>query len=94
MAQGSDKEATMPTIDLFLPPETYPVRRPGRRGAPAPRNQREPVHPFAAAFTLVALWITRAHQRNALAGLDDHMLQDIGITRYDVARECGKPFWR
>jgi uncharacterized protein YjiS (DUF1127 family) len=88
------EEATMPTIDLFLAPETYPVWRPGRRGAPAPREHRKPTHPFAAVSARVAFWIARVHQRNALAGLDDHMLRDIGITRYDAARECGKPFWR
>jgi uncharacterized protein YjiS (DUF1127 family) len=89
----------MPTIDLFLPPETYPAWRSARRGAPAPktpipRNARAPIHPFAAAWVLVASWIGRVRQRNALATLDDRMLQDIGITRYDAARECGKPFWR
>jgi uncharacterized protein YjiS (DUF1127 family) len=89
----------MPTIDLFLPPETYPVWRPARRGAPAPkaptpRNLRTPIHPLAAASLRIAFWIGRVRQRRALAELDDKMLQDIGITRYDVARECGKPFWR
>jgi uncharacterized protein YjiS (DUF1127 family) len=89
----------MPTIDLFLPPETCPVWRPARRGmptpnTPAPRKARTPIHPLAAAYLLVATWIGRVRQRNALADLDDHMLQDIGITRYDAARECGKPFWR
>lgn len=89
----------MPTVDLFLPPETHPVWRPARRGAPssntpAPRNARRPVHPLVAAYLLVSTWIGRVRQRNALAELDDHMLQDIGITRYDAARECGKPFWR
>ena len=43
----------MPTIDLFLPPETYPAWRPARRGAPTPdaptpRNVRTPIHPLAA----------------------------------------------
>jgi uncharacterized protein YjiS (DUF1127 family) len=89
----------MPTIDLFLPPETYPVWRPARRGgptpnAPAPRDALTSFHSVAAAWILVALWIERARQRRVLATLDDKMLQDIGITRYDVARECGKPFWR
>jgi uncharacterized protein YjiS (DUF1127 family) len=89
----------MPSIDLFLPPETYPTWRPARRGAPTPKtpipqNVRRPIHPFAAAWILIASWIGRTRQRNALATLDDRMLQDIGITRYDAARECGKPFWR
>jgi uncharacterized protein YjiS (DUF1127 family) len=36
----------------------------------------------------------RARQRRHLAGLDDHMLRDIGLTRADVAAETRKPFWR
>ena len=89
----------MPTIDLFLTPEAHPVWRPARRrgptpNSPAPRDVRAPIHPVAAAWILVALWIERVRQRQALAALDDKMLQDIGITRFDAARECGKPFWR
>ena len=87
----------MPTIDQFLLPETYPAWRPARRGtpkAPTPRNVRTSIHPLAAAWLRVAFWIGRVRQRRALAELDDKMLQDIGITRYDAARECGKPFWR
>ena len=89
----------MQTIDLFLPPENYPAWQPARRGAPTPktpipRNVRRPIQPFAAAWVLIACWIGRVRQRNALATLDDRMLHDIGITRYDAARECGKPFWR
>ena len=62
--------------------------------AAGPANERRPIHPLVAAWLLVALWIGRMRQRRALAELDDKMLQDIGITRYDAARECGKPFWR
>ena len=29
-----------------------------------------------------------------LAGLNDSMLRDIGLTRADVAGETRKPFWR
>jgi uncharacterized protein YjiS (DUF1127 family) len=36
----------------------------------------------------------RRRQRIDLAALDDHLLQDIGLTR-DVARaEVAKPWWR
>jgi uncharacterized protein YjiS (DUF1127 family) len=43
---------------------------------------------------LVSLWRERARQRQALAGLDDSQLRDIGITRYDAEHESNKPFWR
>jgi uncharacterized protein YjiS (DUF1127 family) len=44
--------------------------------------------------SLIAGWIARVRQRQALATLDDRMLRDIGITRGEAVRECGKPFWR
>jgi uncharacterized protein YjiS (DUF1127 family) len=74
----------MPTFDLYLPAQSFSTWRP----------KRTPTHRFAAAWILVTSWIERARQRNALAGLDDAMLRDIGITRVEAAREGGKPFWR
>jgi uncharacterized protein YjiS (DUF1127 family) len=74
----------MPTFDLSLPPQTYGAWRPARA----------PLHPLAAAWRIIARWIERARQRNALARLDDAMLRDIGITRSEAAREWEKPFWR
>jgi uncharacterized protein YjiS (DUF1127 family) len=73
----------MPTFDLTLPPKAYSAWHP-----------KQPIHPLAAAFTLVARWLETARQRGALAALDDHTLRDIGITRVDAAREAEKPFWR
>ena len=35
----------------------------------------------------------RSVHRRVLAELDDHMLQDIGLTRADVERELRKPLW-
>jgi uncharacterized protein YjiS (DUF1127 family) len=48
---------------------------------------------LSCARTL-ATWIDRARQRQALADLDDRMLNDIGITRSEARREAAKPFWR
>jgi len=73
----------MPTFDLYLPPKAYAAWRPKR-----------PIHPIAAAYALLALWIERVRQREALASLSDHELRDIGITRIDAAREARKPFWK
>ncbi len=72
----------MPTFDLIAP-RAYSTWHP-RRGR----------HPLAAAVAVVNRWIERTRQRHALASLDEAMLRDIGITRVDAARECGKPFWR
>ncbi len=71
----------MPTFVLYLP-------------RPASKARREPINPFAAVWVLIANWIDRARQRQTLAGLEDHMLRDIGITRVEAARESQKPFWR
>lgn len=46
-----------------------------------------------AVDALVA-WQVRARQRHHLAGLNDHLLKDIGLNRVDVLRETSKPFWR
>jgi uncharacterized protein YjiS (DUF1127 family) len=39
-------------------------------------------------------WLERGRSRRLLARLDDRMLHDIGLSRADVERESGKPFWR
>ena len=72
-------------------------------------NANIPVLPIAggtllrALFALVALvtyWLkqlarARSHRREArmLAGLDRHMLADIGITRSDLRDAFSQPFW-
>lgn len=43
---------------------------------------------------LVQVWVERAAQRRALAGLDDRTLQDIGLSRATAVGEADKPFWR
>lgn len=42
---------------------------------------------------VVGLWTARWRQRLALAGLDDRLLRDAGITRSEAARGIAKPFW-
>ncbi|MDJ0942538.1 MAG: DUF1127 domain-containing protein [Kiloniellales bacterium] len=69
-----------------------------RRGA-SPRGIA-PETGFASSGLLariiegLLLWQERAAQRRALAGLDDHLLKDMGITRAEADREARKPFWR
>ncbi|MBC8240815.1 MAG: DUF1127 domain-containing protein [Alphaproteobacteria bacterium] len=38
-------------------------------------------------------WQDRAAQRRALAELDQHALQDIGVSRREALAEARKPFW-
>ncbi len=39
-------------------------------------------------------WLERIRERQQLAGLNDDMLKDIGVTRADVEHVVEKPFWR
>lgn len=36
----------------------------------------------------------RRRQRQALLELDDHLLDDIGLTREQATKEARKPFWK
>jgi uncharacterized protein YjiS (DUF1127 family) len=36
----------------------------------------------------------RSRQREALSELDDHLLEDIGVTRQQASAEAAKPFWK
>lgn len=39
-------------------------------------------------------WRVRSQQRKQLASLSEHMLKDMGLTRYEVNKELDKPFWK
>ena len=58
------------------------------------------VRAFMALLAMVTRWLkelarARQHRRqaNVLAGLDRHMLADIGITHADVRDAFSEPFW-
>ncbi len=43
------------------------------------------------------IWNKRHQERQqlkAISPLSDHLLKDMGLTRYDVNKEMNKPFWR
>lgn len=50
--------------------------------------------PFTGIVHVITVWRRRARDRDALHRLNDHYLQDIGLTRRDVMMEFSKPFWR
>ena len=52
------------------------------------------VRAAGAAAETFYIWQERAVQRAHLAGLEDHLLKDIGIGRAEADREAAKPFWR
>ena len=39
-------------------------------------------------------WRQRSRERAQLAGLDDRMLRDIGLTHADAEFLANKPFWK
>ena len=43
---------------------------------------------------LLRVWLSRERERRELAAMDEQEWRDIGLTRADVMREVGKPFWR
>ncbi len=43
--------------------------------------------------TLITQWDHRYRSRNALRTLDDHILEDVGVTRAQAHKEAKKPFW-
>jgi uncharacterized protein YjiS (DUF1127 family) len=42
----------------------------------------------------VSVWLERSRQRRQLAGMNDHMLRDIGISRSMAFVETQKWFWQ
>ena len=56
-----------------------------------------PPRPQLAVWATLARWIARRSQRRALCELaeaNDHLLDDIGLTRAEALREAERPFWR
>jgi uncharacterized protein YjiS (DUF1127 family) len=43
---------------------------------------------------LLVVWEARLRQRQHLARLGGQLLDDMGMSPEDAARECAKPFWR
>jgi uncharacterized protein YjiS (DUF1127 family) len=75
-----------------IPLETTLARGTGQGvGARAVRHSREALQHVVA---VLREWRRRSRDRAALAGFDDRMLRDIGVTRADVLVEINKPFWR
>ncbi len=48
---------------------------------------------FVKSLNKLIIWQERIEQRQALLGLDDRMLKDIGVGAVEAYREARKPFW-
>ncbi len=67
------------------------------RSMPTPQSPARPMPipgRFGGWLGIIQTWIERSRTRNALANLDDHFLNDVGITRAQATEEIAKPFWR
>jgi uncharacterized protein YjiS (DUF1127 family) len=58
------------------------------------RNEASRGTALARIIRVVSIWHIRARERSRLAALTERDLRDIGISRAEQRRECGKPFWR
>ena len=46
------------------------------------------------AVNIARTWVRRSNDRRMLAHMSDHMLNDIGLNRFEVNLEVGKYFWQ
>ncbi|WP_366556101.1 DUF1127 domain-containing protein [Aquibaculum sediminis] len=53
-----------------------------------------PLEALLRLYRLTGIWTRRSQDRLHLKELDDHLLQDLGLSREQVEREISKPFWR
>lgn len=60
----------------------------------ADRVTRVARRPLWRLLDLLFSVMERRKQRQALMGLDDYLLKDIGISRSEAEQEVSKPFWR
>src|SRR5262245_3407300 len=73
-------------------PFEIPRRR--LRPVPHPRKRGAARHVVGRVLATLREWRRRSHDRAELAGLDDRMLKDIGLTRCDAEFLGNQPFWR
>lgn len=54
----------------------------------------KPVKQILQNPTILLAWYRRTQSRIALSKLDQHLLDDIGISAKDAKMEARKPFWK
>lgn len=63
-------------------------------GAAAPLPATASLSLLARIVVALLQWQDRVRSRHHLAGMDERMLRDVGLTRDAVAREVQKTFWQ
>lgn len=59
------------------------------------RQNLPTVAQLAVRFAVVVTkWDARLRTRRALASLEPHLLDDVGLTSDEALREAYRPFWR
>ena len=79
------------TIGSQSPPALY---YPGHNNSPIGEDTMTILQRSVSVWQRWALYRKRYRQRQEMMRLSDHMLKDIGVSRYDIMREAEKPFWR
>ena len=51
------------------------------------------IHLALRLVVVLAKWEERRRTRKHLKDLDDHILNDIGLTRHIAEKEAARPFW-
>ena len=64
-----------------------------RRGDRKPSREAA-ARPIDRVLATLRQWRQRARARRELAGFDDYLLHDIGLSRSQAQFESGKPFWQ
>lgn len=62
--------------------------------SPAPLGRGGVGRFFTGLANRLAEWHERSQQRTHLAGMNERMLKDIGVSSVDALRESSKPFWK
>ncbi len=73
---------------------TFPKAGPKSLGMIGQTLRRMIAWETARVWRSIVLWHCRAHQRRALAELDDRLLDDIGVDRASARQEAVKQFWQ
>ena len=52
------------------------------------------IHTLASMFSTFNAWNERSRGRSRFVRLNNHLLNDIGLTREEAREAVDKPFWR